>query len=64
MTQKFVTDQKVKRMNKRTVYITLDCDWGFEPGDLVHITVEGDSRQVVPKCTAEEKKNADAEQSS
>lgn len=41
---KFVTDQKVKRMNKRTVYITLDCDWGFEPGDLVHITVEGDSR--------------------
>jgi hypothetical protein len=41
---KFVTDQQVKRLGKNTAYITLDCDWGFEPGDLVHVTIEGDSR--------------------
>lgn len=41
---KFECDQQVKKLGKYTSYVTLDCDWGIEPGDMVHITVEAQSR--------------------
>ena len=43
---KYVATKSVRKIGKNTKCITLDCDWGFEAGDIVNITVERTNARV------------------
>lgn len=45
MTQTVIeTDLVVKKHGRNSAHLTLDCDWGFQIGDVVHVTIQGTSR--------------------